>query len=124
MVKAQLATQPPSKRRAVRVMAEVGGVRSSNDPVPDIWSGEPTEERRDATCSTGKKSREGFGDGPQGLSAPHRLRDLQITLYREASALRQRNSESRMRENRSSGLMRGGKMTVIGSRASHPVSSR
>jgi len=33
------------------------------------------------------------------------------------------NSESRMRENRLSGLMRGGKQTVIGPRASQSVAS-
>ena len=90
-------------------MTEVGGVGSSDDPVPDLWSGEPTGERRDATCSAGEKRREGCGDGPQGLLAPNNVRQLQITLYRKVSAFRQRNSESRMRENRLSGLMRGGK---------------
>ena len=59
-----------SKREAVRVMAEVGGVRSSDDPVPDLWSGQPAEERRDATCSAEVKKSEGRGDGPQGLQAP------------------------------------------------------
>lgn len=33
------------------------------------------------------------------------------------------NSESRMRENRPSGLMRGGSQTVIGCKPSHPVGS-
>ena len=51
-------------------MAEVGGIRSSDDPVPDLWSGQPAEERRDATCSAEVKSNEGRGDGPQGLQAP------------------------------------------------------
>jgi hypothetical protein len=37
-------------------------------------------------------------------------------------AIRKWNSESRMRENRPSGLMRGGKQTVIGI-ASHSVAS-
>ena len=42
------------------------------------------------------------------------------------SSLAQRNwnSESRMRENRPSGLMRGGKQTVIGRWASQSVASR
>ena len=31
----------PQKGEAVRAMAGVGGVRSSDDPVPDLWSGEP-----------------------------------------------------------------------------------
>ena len=113
-----------SKREAAQVMAEVGGVRSSDDPVPGLWFGQPTEERRDATCSAEVKSSEGRGDGPQGLQAPMNVRQLQITLGRRASDLRQRNSESRMRENRSSGLMRGGKQTVIGPRASQAIASR
>src|SRR5215218_3654402 len=41
----------PPKEEAARPMAEVGGVRSSDDPVPDLWFGEPAGERRDATCS-------------------------------------------------------------------------
>jgi group II intron reverse transcriptase/maturase len=67
-------------------MAEVGGVRSSVDPVPDLWSGELAGERRDATCSAGEKRREGCGDGPQGLTAPEKVRQLQITLYRKAQS--------------------------------------
>src|SRR6478752_1023425 len=71
-------------RKAVRAVTEVGGVRSSEDPVADHWSAQPTEERRDATCSAGEKSREGCGDGPRGLTAPEKVRQLQITLYRKA----------------------------------------
>jgi group II intron reverse transcriptase/maturase len=76
----------PSKEKAVRAVTEVGGVRSSDDPVPDLWSGELAEERRDATCSAGEKRREGCGDGPRGLTAPEKVRQLQITLYRKAQA--------------------------------------
>ncbi len=43
-------------------------------------------ERRDATCSAGEKRREGCGDGPQGLTAPDKVRQLQITLYRKAKS--------------------------------------
>jgi group II intron reverse transcriptase/maturase len=75
-----------SKGKAERVMAEVGGVRSSEDTVPDLWFGQPAEERRDATCSAGKKRREGRGDGPRGLPAPEKVRQLQITLYRKAKS--------------------------------------
>ena len=49
----------PAKGEAARAVAGVGGVRSSDDPVPDLWSGEPAGERRDATCSAGAKRREG-----------------------------------------------------------------
>jgi len=76
----------PETEKAVRAVAEVGGVRSSDDPVPDLWSGEPAEERRDATCSAGEKRREGRGDGPRGLPAPDKVRQLQITLYRKAQS--------------------------------------
>jgi len=76
----------PETEKAVRAVTEVGGVRSSEEPVPDLWSGEQTEERRDATCSAGEKSREGCGDGPRGLPAPEKVRQLQITLYRKAKS--------------------------------------
>ena len=68
-------------------MTGVGGVRSSDDTVPDLWwSGELTEERRDATCSAEVKSSKGRGDGPRGLPAPDQVRKLQITLYRKAKS--------------------------------------
>src|ERR1017187_6370494 len=76
----------PQKGKAVRAMTGVGGVRSSDDPVPDLWFGQPTEERRDATCSAESKRREGCGDGPRGLTAPDKVRQLQITLYRKAKS--------------------------------------
>jgi RNA-directed DNA polymerase len=74
------------KREAAQAMAEVGGVRSSDDPVPDLWSGQPAGERRDATCSAEVKSSKGCGDGPRGLTAPEKVRKLQITLYRKAQS--------------------------------------
>src|SRR5215218_5291439 len=59
-----------SKREVARAMTEVGGVRSSDDSVPDLHgSGELTEERRDATCSAEVKSSKGCerarGEGRQ-----------------------------------------------------------
>ena len=60
----------PTTEKVVRAVTEVGGVRSSDDPVPDLWSGEYAGERRDATCSAEVKKSEGRGDGPQGLQAP------------------------------------------------------
>jgi len=76
----------PSKGKAAWTVTEVGGVRSSDDPAPDLWFGEPAEERRDATCSAGVKSNKGRGDGPRGLPAPNKVRELQITLYRKAKS--------------------------------------
>lgn len=105
-----MASQPnstggatPSKEEAVRPMAEVGGVRSSDDPAPDLhWTGQNPGERRDATCSAEVKRRKGprrrrtgpeeagsrasRGDGPQGLPTPEKVRKLQITLYRKAQS--------------------------------------
>src|SRR5215218_10315978 len=76
-----------SKWEVARVRTEVGGIRSSDDTVPDLHgSGELTEERRDATCSAEVKSSEGRGDGPRGLPAPDQVRKLQITLYRKAKS--------------------------------------
>ncbi len=76
----------PTKGKAVQARTEVGGVRSSDNPVPDLWFGQPAGERRDATCSAGAKRREGRGDGPRGLPAPEKVRQLQITLYRKAKS--------------------------------------
>lgn len=75
-----------SNGKAERAMAEVGGIRSSDDSVPDLWFGQPAEERRDATCSAEVKRREGPGDGPRGLLAPDKVRQLQITLYQKAKS--------------------------------------
>ena len=47
-----------SKREAVEAMAEVGGVRSSDDLAPNLWFGQPAGERRDATCSVARKRNE------------------------------------------------------------------
>jgi hypothetical protein len=48
----------PQKGEAVEAMAGVGGVRSSDEPVPDLWFGQPTEERRDTTCSAARMRNE------------------------------------------------------------------
>ena len=76
----------PETEKVVQARTEVGGVRRSDDPVADLWSAQPAEERRDATYSAGEKSREGCGDGPRGLPAPEKVRQLQITLYRKAQS--------------------------------------
>jgi hypothetical protein len=103
-----------SKREAVQAIIEVGGVRSSDDHVPNLWFGELTEERRDTTCSAARKRNEGHGDGPLGYQR-HKIRSRVANPRRRSGFCHcARNSESRMRENRLSGLMRGGKQTVIG----------
>ena len=52
----QLAAQLQQRRAAARARTGVGGVSSSDDPVPDLWSGEPAGgATRDATCSAGEE---------------------------------------------------------------------
>jgi RNA-directed DNA polymerase len=77
-----------SKGKAARIRAEVGGVGSSKEGAPDLWFGQNASERSDATCSAGAKRREGSGDGSAaaGLTAPDKVRQLQITLYRKAKS--------------------------------------
>src|SRR6478735_3907313 len=94
-------TTPP-KEEASRPMAEVGGVRSSDDAVPDHWFGEPAEERRDATCSAEWKRDEGLVTALWAISAI-KVQDSQIQAGTNGLGPRERNSESRMRENRPSG---------------------
>ena len=83
----------PATEKAARVMTEVGGVRSSEDLAPDLWFGQPARERRDATCSAEVKSNKGRSDGPRGLTAPDKVRELQITLYRSGVKYRHREME-------------------------------
>ena len=80
------STSPATPDKAGRAVAGVGGIRSSDDAVPNLWFGENTEERRDAACSAAKASDKGRGDGPQGLPTLDKVRALQVTLYRKAKA--------------------------------------
>src|SRR5260221_824183 len=52
--------------KVARAMTGVGRVRSSDDPVPDLWSEEPAGERRDATCSAVRKRNEELVTAPWG----------------------------------------------------------
>ena len=52
-----------------------------------LWVGELAGGRSDATCSAEVKRSEGRGDGPQGLTAPNQVRQLQITLYRHVKSV-------------------------------------
>jgi hypothetical protein len=104
-------------------MSGVGGVRSSDNPVPDLWSGKPAGERRDATCSAVRKRNEELVTALWAISAM-KVQELQPHAGIAAFGHDARNSESRMRENRPSGLMRGGKQLVIGPRASQSTASR
>ena len=74
----------PETDKAASAGAEVGGLGSSEDTVPDLWrSGQNTEERSETTYSAVEKSGKGRGDGSQGLPTPDKVRKLQITLYRK-----------------------------------------
>jgi hypothetical protein len=83
------------KGKAVRAMAEVGGVRSSDDPVPDLWLGQLAGERRDAACSAGVKRGEVRRRGAKGsiltidtsrqgpgAQGPHRPRPSRLSSRR------------------------------------------
>ena len=109
------SASPATPGKAGRAVAEVGGLRSS----VEVW--ESQRERREITCSKVWEEDEGRGDGP--LAGYQRRAKFGRIPQRTASPCDDWNSESRMRENRPSGLMRGGKTTVIGS-ASQSVSSR
>src|SRR5215207_8603774 len=78
---AQPAAQA-GNREAARVKGEVGVLRSSVDPWASITHG----ERREGTYPHAAKRSKGPGDGSQELSAPNKVRELQIALSRKAKA--------------------------------------
>ena len=113
----------PSKGEAARAVAGVGGVRSSDEAMPDLWFGENVAEPRDATCSAVRQSNEELVTALWAIRTVN-VQELQPHTGVAAFSRDERNSESRMRENRPSGLMRGGKQTVIGQSASQSIASR
>jgi len=80
------------------------------------------EERRDATCSRRSESREGCGDGRQGLLAPNNSRHCQSPCI-GGFGFPTKDSESRMRENPRP-FDEGREEDGHGFRASHSVASR
>jgi RNA-directed DNA polymerase len=89
----QSVTQAGSTGEAAGVGSAVGGVHSSDEHNwLDLWALNPETRaylrsaRRDAACSHASLRREGAGDGPQGITTPEKLRQLQDTLYRKAKA--------------------------------------
>src|SRR5262245_21704455 len=117
----QPIAQAGQTSKAVGALGEVGVARSSIDPEKNERSGEP----RGGTWTHATKSSEGQGDGcPEGeylfeqIGTPVKVRKLQLALYRKAKARLSRrptdeeSSESRMREIRLSGLMRGGEVNT------------
>ena len=78
----QLPAQAGWSRKAGQVTGEVGVLHSS----VDLWESTTHGERREGTCSNAGKRSEGGGDGSRELTAPEKVRKLQITLYRKAKA--------------------------------------
>ena len=114
-------------REAGRAVAGVGDLHSSVDPADRTTAG----ERREGTCPHASQSSEGPDDGWSDelwIKTSPKVRKLQRVLYRKAKAeptplkpiRKNGDSESRMRENRLSGLTRGGEFpeeltTTVGS---------
>jgi RNA-directed DNA polymerase len=78
----QPSAQAGWSREAERVAGEVGVLHSSVDLWESITHGEP----REGTCSKARKRSKGSGDGSRELTAPEKVRKLQLTLYRKAKA--------------------------------------
>ena len=100
------AVQGGDPAKAVRAAGAVGVLRSSDDPPESKTGG----ERRRGTWVRVKGTRNGTGDGQGDLA----INSAQVsgaarfTVTAGASPAVEAPSESRMRENRLSGLMRGG----------------
>ena len=110
--------------KARQVHTEVGDLHSSVDPSDIITDGEP----REGTCPNASRRSEGYGDGPALREYKHHniskasngalsasKRDSSIAKL--SMILRNQTEEwdpvSRMRENRSYGLTRGKRVSVI-----------
>jgi hypothetical protein len=103
---AQLAAQGGHPAEAVRAAGVVGVLRSSVDLPESITGG----ERRRGTWVRVKGTRNGTGDGQGDLdiNSGKVSGAARFTVTAGASPVVEAPSESRMRENRPSGLMRGG----------------
>ena len=105
----------PAKGEAARAVAGVGVLHSSDDLRDTTTRGEP----REGTYPNAMRRSEGSGDGSTGAISAHYDSAASIhAMSQSESDAQEWDSESRMRENRLSGLMRDGKQTVIGPRAS------
>src|SRR6266478_2286138 len=78
----QPSAQAGWSREAVGVAGEVGVLHSS----VDLWESTTHGESREGTCSKARKRSKGSGDGSRELTAPEKVRKLQLTLYRKAKA--------------------------------------
>jgi hypothetical protein len=107
----------PVTDKAAGAGAEVGGLRSSVDVR------ETRKERRETACVDVLKRSDGVVTAGKPATSARQTPGISTrttAVRRKPSG--ERHPESRMRENRPSGLMRGGKQKVIGI-ASHPVAS-
>lgn len=123
---------------------EAGKGRAINEPRKKLSAAEPLRSGRRPQSSS-QTNRPGWDNGPakgrylfRGEEAQRRklvtapsgaiiamkVRELQSHVGIAAFGHDERNSESRMRENRPSGLMRGGKHVVIGLRDFQSTASR
>jgi len=66
MSQTQPAVQPSPKGEAVWVTAEVGGVRSSDDSVPDLWVWTTHGGAKGCHLVRSKAEQQRTGDGPLG----------------------------------------------------------
>ena len=89
MAKSHSSTGGPTlqNEEAVWPMTEVGGVRSSVDPAPDLWFEENAGERRGATCSAVRRRSKGLVTALWAISAKN-VRELLIPAGAWASAFR------------------------------------
>ena len=111
----------PATGEAARAAAGVGVLRSS----VDLWDTTTHGEPREGTYPNAMRRSEGSGDGSTGAISAHNDSAASIhAMWQSESDAQEWDSESRMRENRLSGLMRGGKQTVVSPRASQSVASR
>jgi hypothetical protein len=102
------AAQPKAqaqRRKAARVTGEVGVLQSS----VDLWESKTRGEPREGTCVDATKR----SDGVVMAGKPDRKTEISSGASTLAAAVRrkptgERHSESRVRENRMHGLMRGG----------------
>ena len=108
----QPSAQAGQSREAGRMAGEVGVARSSVDLWESITHGEP----RGGTCVDAVKGSAGVvmaGKPDSNTAKPPKPSTPAPTEGRKPPG--ERHSESRVRENRTHGLMRGGKQPVISS---------
>ena len=101
----QPSAQAGWSRKAGWVAGEVGVLHSS----VDLWDSITHGERREGTCVDAEKRRDGVVTaGPPGYKRQASPESSTPALAGRRKPIGKRHSESRVRENRTHGLMRGG----------------